>query len=359
MIEAAQPRGVPRRRQGTSRRFCCRMPSQPRSPWGRFQEPCPPALRPRPRLGPALLGSADWPGFWSAATHQLRSVGLQTRTLRLYRQVLRNFRDFLIRHARGTRPGCATPQAAREFLYTLTDRRLSWSRTVTHITALRTVFDKLADTALTEGFRTPRRPRRLYDVLSPEEVGRMVKAAGSTRDRLAVLLFYGCGLKTSELCALRWKDVDMAGGRLTVPFAGGTRERELPLPRNTLVLLQAEACMRHGTDPVFPGLAAGQPICARTAERIVSRAARKAGLAKEVCCTTLRRSYAVQCLRDHMDVCRLQQNLGHKYLQTTMDYYRYLLPRDVRSPAIHFTDPLASASPFVLPVLGAGQPSGP
>lgn len=51
----------------------------------------------------------------------------------------------------------------------------------------------------------------------------------------------------------------------------------------------------------------------RTVERIVRRAAVSAGIMKEVCCRTLRRSYAVQCLRDGMDVASLRQNLGHKY----------------------------------------------
>ena len=90
-----------------------------------------------------------------------------------------------------------------------------------------------------------------------------------------------------------------------------------------------------------------------------SRAARKAGLAKEVCCMALRRSYAVQCLRDNMELCRLQHDLGHKYVETTLEYCRYLLPRGVRSPAIRLTDSRHSAACFTLPPLGAGQPSGP
>ena len=90
-------------------RFRRPLPSRLRTPWGRFQAPCPPALRPKPRLDQALLSRADWPEWWNAATRQLRSVGLRTGTLRVYRHVLRRFRVFLLENAGGSRPGCATP----------------------------------------------------------------------------------------------------------------------------------------------------------------------------------------------------------------------------------------------------------
>ena len=102
-------------------------PARPRGPWGRFQESCAPALRPKPRLDPAWQTRAEWPDFWDAAQRQLRSVGLRTGTLRVYRQVLRRFRVFLRDRGAGTRPGCATPALTREFLYRLSDRHASWS----------------------------------------------------------------------------------------------------------------------------------------------------------------------------------------------------------------------------------------
>ena len=309
-------------------------PARPRRTWGRFQEPCAIALRPRPRLDPAWQTSADWPDFWDASQRQLRSVGLCTGTLRVYRHVLRHFRVFLSAHGAGTRPGAATPALAREFLYQLSDRHASWSWTATHITALRTVFDKLGGASLTEGMVTPKRPRRLHDVLEPNEVGRLLEAAGSTRDRLAILLLYGCGLKTSELCGLRWSDVDIAGRTVQVRFAGGTRIRKVLLPANAIPLLQAESCYRQGTDPVFaglsrrlvrrslgeggsltkPDLSEKPPISTRTVERIVRRAAAAAGITKEACCRTLRRSYAVQCLRDGMDVTPIGLRVGGERL---------------------------------------------
>ena len=73
----------------------------------------------------------------------------------------------------------------------------------------------------------------------------------------------------------------------------------------------------------------GQPISVRTVERIVRRAAARAGVTKEACCRTLRRSYAVQCLRDGMDVVRLRDYLGHQHVESTLAYGRYLRPKAV------------------------------
>jgi integrase/recombinase XerD len=295
---------------------------------------------------------------------------LRTGTLRVYRQVLRHFRTFLCARVPGTRPGHATPAQAREFLHRLSDRHVSWSWTATHITALRTVFDKLGGTALTEGMVTPKRPRRLHDILEPEEVGRLLQAAGSTRDRLAILLLYGCGLKTSELCSLRWSEVDIAGRTVQISFAGGTRQRKVLLPANSIAWLQAECCYRQGTDPVFAGrprrkpaksdLPAGSPVSTRTVERIVRHAAVAAGLTtKEVNCRTLRRSYAVQCLRDGMDVEKLRDSLGHLHVASTLTYCRYLAPKMGEAKDVWVTRQVPLPCVAFSPAVGTIQCSAP
>ena len=172
--------------------------------------------------------------------------------------------------------------------------------------------------------------------------------------------FYGCGLRTSELCALRWGDIDMVVGTVRVRFAGGTRERQVPLPRNAITLLQAESCYRESHDPVFGGARSGQPISVRTVERIVRRAAARAGVTKKVCCRTLRRSYAVQCLSDGMNVVELRANLGHQHVESTLAYSRYLRPMTARSILVQsaFRPASVEASSFP-PALGAIQSNAP
>ncbi|MDA0578476.1 MAG: tyrosine-type recombinase/integrase [Verrucomicrobia bacterium] len=293
-------------------------------------------MRPKPRLAPDVLRNAPWPCFWDHVQSQLRGTGLQTGTRRVYRQVLRTFRAHLDATEPGgepSRPASATPERTRAFFHQMAERERSWSSIATHIGVLRTIFDKLGGLALTTDMRTPKRPQRLYDVLSPAEAGQLQRAAGSTRDRLMIGLMVGGGLKVGEVCALRVADVDQARGILTVRFSGETRRREVPLPDSARVLLASETLFRQPADFLFAGAKPGGALSVRTVERVVQRAARKAGLIKVVTPMSLRHSFAVQSLRDGMAERELQETLGHQWIDTTLAYRRYIVPSHVISPA--------------------------
>ena len=77
-----------------------------------------------------------------------------------------------------------------------------------NISTLRKLFDKIAGLKVTRGLRTPKRAAVLPDVLTKEECERLLRTAGTVRDQLILGLLYGCGIKSSELCALRWQDVN-------------------------------------------------------------------------------------------------------------------------------------------------------
>src|ERR1700704_6540810 len=71
--------------------------------------------------------------------------------------------------------------------------------------------------------RLPNSAYRVREYLTEKEVERLIKAAGSNRwghrDATMILIAYRHGLCASELCALRWDQVDLAHGRLHVSRA--------------------------------------------------------------------------------------------------------------------------------------------
>ncbi len=85
-------------------------------------------------------------------------------------------------------------------------------------------------------------------------------------------------------------------------------------------------------EPVFPSRCTNRPLTARTAARIVRRAAEQAGIEKIVTCAVLRHSYAVSRLRGGMNVRELQIALGHQRVASTLAYVRHLLPVGTHSP---------------------------
>ena len=109
------------------------------------------------------------------------------------------------------------------------------------------------------------------------------------------------------------------------------------------------------------GRAASTTCCRpRRSAGCCGRPARPA-IGSRFCCMTLRRSYAVQCLRDGTDVRQLQESLGHRHVETTLAYCRYLPPNgsDVLAGGPCAFRLAASESPCFPPALAGVQSSGP
>lgn len=324
-----------------------------RAPRSAFDSTPGPFLSPRAMPTIALTASVGWPGFWNLVQARLREKAFQRGTLRTYRQVLRSFRKHLEETAHAVQPRLSKPADTsradiKGFITALVDRQVSWSWQSTCVAVLRTTFDKLAGLSVTAGLCTPRRPIKLGDILSSDDVARMIEAAPTIRDRLLLGLLYGCGLKVGELCRLRWQDVDVASSQLTVRFAL-TRSRCVAVPEALLPVLTLGVRQCPANDHIFRGTRPDKPLSERSVERIVRRLALDAGLLKDVCCMTLRHSYAVTRLRHGANTCQIQENLGHRSIKTTLRYERYILPTDFVSPA----DRISSQALGLKPVLGS------
>src|SRR5690606_17779033 len=80
--------------------------------------------------------------------------------------------------------------------------------------------------------RAPKAPRKLPEVLDADEVKVLVEVPTDVplglRDRAMLELFYSSGLRLSELCALRWRDLDLDDALVTV-LGKGSRQRSVPL----------------------------------------------------------------------------------------------------------------------------------
>src|SRR5262245_39225610 len=82
--------------------------------------------------------------------------------------------------------------------------------------------------------RLPNSTYRVREYLTEKEVDRLIEAArkrgrNGTRDVTAILLAYRHGLRASELCSLRWSQIDLQHGRLHVNRAKGGQESVHPL----------------------------------------------------------------------------------------------------------------------------------
>jgi site-specific recombinase XerD len=175
-----------------------------------------------------------------------------------------------------------------------------------------------SDRNVLDGFQvqdsTPRTPPR---VLTLDEAARLLKAcprdtAGERRDRLVVLLLYGCGLRTKELCGLRVQDVDAPRKELLLREGKGDKERLVPVPpavHAELLAYLLERRARRG--PLFRTEKKRTALRAPEAAAIVREAAERAGLAGPVTPKTLRHTYATHLMDAGVDLGVLSVLLGH------------------------------------------------
>jgi integrase/recombinase XerC len=175
----------------------------------------------------------------------------------------------------------------------------------------------------------PKVPKRLPDMLRPEEVSAVLEAAGGEgawayRNRAMLELLYSSGLRAAELMGLGVDRVDLAG--LTVRVVGkGNKERQVPLGRPAAEALRrwldARATLPKaaGQTALFVG-PSGRPFGDRQLRTVLKNAALKAGLGRRAYPHLLRHCFATHLLDNGADLRSIQEMLGHASLSTTQRY---------------------------------------
>lgn len=174
------------------------------------------------------------------------------------------------------------------------------------------------------GIRAPKAQRKLPQVLDADEAVQLVElptnAPLGLRDRALLELFYSSGLRLSEVCALRWRDLDTATALVQVQ-GKGRRERLVPVGSHALNALAQWRADSGGADeaPIFPGRNGG-PISQRAIQLRIKQLAQRQGLFKHVHPHMLRHSFASHILESSGDLRGVQELLGHADIATTQIY---------------------------------------
>lgn len=188
--------------------------------------------------------------------------------------------------------------------------------------AVRNVLDGFS--VLDDGAR--REPRSL----TVEEAMRLVGAcpAGSSEERkqrVMVLLLYGCGLRTSELCALDIAHVDRERQELVVAKAKNDRPRTMPIPTGVYTELLAYLAERGKRGALFRTEKRARRIRSLDVCQVVAAAARRAGLEGAVTPKALRHSFATHLMDRGVDLAVISSLMGHRSPHET-GVYLHVLP---------------------------------
>jgi len=166
-------------------------------------------------------------------------------------------------------------------------------------------------------------------VLSIDEVRRILKAARTPQARTFLTTVYSCGLRLSEALALETGDIDRERMVLRVRKGKGGKDRDVPLPESTYLLLRDYWKNHRNSRLLFPALGrrhdqgrtAQKPMAISSVQGALRRiVAQLPQIRKHATIHTLRHSYATHLIEAGVNIRLVQQYLGHASLANTMIY---------------------------------------
>jgi len=172
------------------------------------------------------------------------------------------------------------------------------------------------------------RPRTLPDVLSIDEVRRLIDAVRTPHYKAFFWTVYSLGLRVQEALNLQVGDIDSARMVVHVHRGKGAKDRFVPLPPRTLAVLRDYWRTHRHPEWLFPALghdpdlagSATRPMAASSANAALRQVVLELGIRKRVSIHTLRHTYATHLLEAGINLRLIQQYLGHSSLKATMIY---------------------------------------
>lgn len=173
--------------------------------------------------------------------------------------------------------------------------------------------------------------RQAPNFLSLEQAERLVRSCprGSSaerRDRLMIVLLYGCGLRTAELCSLDVADVVRERQELTVRKAKGDRPRVVPIPDGVYSEVLAYLLEHGKRGALFRTAHLGRRIAEKDVCEVVRVAVAHAGLSGSITARTLRHSFATHLMDRGVDLAVIASLMGHRSPRET-GVYLHALPK--------------------------------
>jgi site-specific recombinase XerD len=266
---------------------------------------------------------------------ELQRRNLSPITIRIYLRAVEEFARYYNKP-----PDRLGPEHIRQYqAHLFTDRKLDAISVAQHLTGIRFFFLKtLKRPWVVENTPMPKRPIRLPEVLSREEVERLIQCADNPLHRVCILTLYATGVRREELVQLKIADID--GERMVVHVRQGKGKKDRDVMLSPRLLAELRDYWRsldaRPTTYLFPSKGPhpnlDAPMEAKSVWDAVHRAATRAKLERRVHPHTLRHCFATHLLEDGADLRTIQLLLGHADLKTTSRYL-HLSERHLRAAA--------------------------
>lgn len=165
----------------------------------------------------------------------------------------------------------------------------------------------------------PSKSKKLPEVLSIEEIIKLIQVTRNLKHRAIIALLYSSGLRIGELINLKLSDLHVNRKQLHIKDAKGRKDRYTVLADSFLPLLQ-NYVISYEPKIFFVEGQIGKPYSASSVRKFLKRSCKLAKIERPVTPHTLRHSYATHLLEQGVGLRHIQELLGHSKPETTMIY---------------------------------------
>jgi len=167
----------------------------------------------------------------------------------------------------------------------------------------------------------PRKEFRLPEILSEEQILKVLDSTKNTKHKLLISLFYGTGMRMNELRTLKMAQIDRSNFQIKVIAGKGSRDRFTLLPKQLITQMEAYYWQYRPKVYLFEGQTATKPMNERSVQHAIRQAMRLAGLEQyKFSAHSFRHSFATHLLDQGNDIHTIKELLGHSKIETTMIY---------------------------------------
>jgi integrase/recombinase XerD len=247
---------------------------------------------------------------------QMQLKGYSPRTIRSYVSLISQLALFY-----RTPADLLSVEQIRDYLLqniTSNKRSKSWMNMI--ISAIKLLF---SDVLKREWNRLdlprPRSDHKMPDILSREEVQRIIHSKDNIKHKAILMITYSAGLRLSEVSSLKITDIDSSRMMIHLHKSKGDKDRYTILSPVTLDCLRRYYRQYKPQEWLFEGYHRNH-ISARTVQQVFKSALVKSNIQKDVGIHALRHSFATHLLEQGVALPIIQTIMGHKSLKTTSGY---------------------------------------
>lgn len=239
------------------------------------------------------------------------------RTIKSYKNALRNF----IRYYDDTKPSQLTRKQINVYIHHLIkERHITESYQNQICCAIKMFYSEVTNQPeKVEGLVQAKRPDKIPQVLTEQEVLRLLKSVDNLKHRCILTLIYSAGLRLGELTKLKLNDFQFEHHRIFVRDAKGKKDRCTILAQRAEKLLREYVAVYQPTHWLFEGPDGG-PYSDRSVQAIFTTAKERSRINPLATTHTLRHSFATHLLEKGVDLRYIQDLLGHESSKTTEIY---------------------------------------